>query len=197
MPSLAKAIWGLFATSALQVTQNFNLAHGPNQDLLAAAQQAFIEPSSSVPASQPISALDGGGKAWTWKACAQDPNSPAPVVDLHTVNVSPDPPQAGKNMTVQATGTVRSKIDEGAYGVVDVKIGFIRLLHRQIDICEQARENGAEVQCPVEAGDYDISQTVELPSPIPPAQFGIHFDGFTSNDEPLLCLDLTVDFRRH
>ncbi|KAE8221669.1 hypothetical protein CF319_g5006 [Tilletia indica] len=202
MPSLVKAAWGLFATSLLQFTQQPLPAYPPNQDLLIAAQEAFfkadVAPASHLSASAPsilsggppATVLDGAGKAWSWRNCGDSSD----IVEVHTIEVSPDPPQRGKNMTIHATGKVQKRIEEGAYAMVDVKIGLIRLLHRQIDICEEARQNNAEVQCPVEPNEYDLTQTVTLPSQIPPAKFGVHVSAFDSNDEPLLCLDLSVDF---
>ncbi|CAD6911625.1 unnamed protein product [Tilletia controversa] len=198
MPSIVKAVWGLFATSVLQLTQQPLPAYPPGQDLLAAAQHAFFNtapaPASSLWASSssspPATVLDGAGKAWSWRNCGD----PEDLVEVHTIEVSPDPPQRGKNMTIHATGKVQKRIEEGAYAEVDVKIGYIRLLHRQVDICEEARRNDAEVKCPIDPDEYDITQTVQLPSQIPPAKFGVHVGAFSVDDEPLLCLDLSVDF---
>lgn len=83
-------------------------------------------------------------------------------------------------------------------------------MHRQFDICEEARNNKAEVQCPVEPGEYDITQTVELPREIPPAKFNVHVvalaapedkeGGDDGGEEPepeqLTCLDISIDFRK-
>ncbi|KAL9932726.1 hypothetical protein V8E36_008425 [Tilletia maclaganii] len=186
MPSLVKAVWGLFASSAMQLTQQPIPA---SQDMIAAANQAFF-PQAPAASSVPVGILDGGGRAWTWRSCSDEDA----LVDVHSIEVSPDPPQRGKNMTIKASGTVKQRIEEGAYAMVDVKIGLIRLLHRQVDICEEARANDADVKCPVDPKDYDISQTVQLPSQIPPAKFGVHVESFTVDDAPLVCLDLTVDF---
>jgi hypothetical protein len=79
-------------------------------------------------------------------------------------------------------------------------------------VCEEAKENNAELQCPVQEGTYTIEQTVQLPREIPPgecsgaasceaapdsrfaltAKFNVHVNGATQDDEPLLCLDLSV-----
>jgi hypothetical protein len=73
----------------------------------------------------------------------------------------------------------------GAYANVTVKIGFIKLLQKQFDICEEAcvlscvtwllpnagphpSENAnATLRCPVQSDDYVIVQTVALPKEIP------------------------------
>jgi hypothetical protein len=67
-----------------------------------------------------------------------------------------------------------------------VKLGLIKLLHKQFDVCEEAcvffqassssseidrmvlrRKNNVTVQCPVEPGEYEVVQTVQLPKEIP------------------------------
>ncbi len=77
-----------------------------------------------------------------------------------------------------------------------VKIGLIKLLSRRFDVCQEAKENNAEVQCPIKPGEYDISQTVALPREIPPAKFNVHVTGSTQEDLDLLCLDLSINFMR-
>ena len=56
---------------------------------------------------------------------------------------------------------------EGSYADVVVKLGLIKLLTKRFDICEELRNGNATLQCPVKPGDYDITQTVDLPPEIP------------------------------
>ena len=74
---------------------------------------------------------------------------------------------------------------EGAYADVTVKLGLIKLLHKQFDVCEEAyvyigdirqlylliiedsRNANASVRCPVEKGYYEVEQMVTLPKEIP------------------------------
>ena len=51
-----------------------------------------------------------------------------------------------------------------------------------------------EIKCPVEPGDYTITQTVEPLKEIPPAKFGINANAYTKEDVEMLCLRLSVDF---
>lgn len=51
-----------------------------------------------------------------------------------------------------------------------------------------------EIKCPVEPGDYTITQTVELPKEIPPAKFLVNVNAYTKDDADMLCLQLRVDF---
>jgi hypothetical protein len=68
---------------------------------------------------------------------------------------------------------------------VTVKLGLIKILHKQFDVCEEAcvssltlltlesdmacrRKSDVDIQCPVEKGPYNVTQTVALPREIPP-----------------------------
>lgn len=75
-----------------------------------------------------------------------------------------------------------------------------------------SRSANASVQCPVEKGQYIVEQTVDLPKEIPPgsfivlsfrntsdpltAKFNIHIDGYTVDEDDLMCMDLTIDFTK-
>ncbi|PWN44447.1 hypothetical protein IE81DRAFT_272865, partial [Ceraceosorus guamensis] len=125
---------------------------------------------------------------WVWKSCGEETDA----VEVKSIEVTPDPPKPGQNLTVTASGIVKSRIEAGTYADVVVKLGLIKLLTRRFDVCEEAKKNDAEVQCPVEAGEYKITQTVALPREIPPAKFNVHVNGATQDEQNLLCLDLSV-----
>ena len=95
-----------------------------------------------------------------------------------------------------------------------VKLGLIKLLQKDFDICEEAyasplpfpcfpvanpfpsrsRNANATVQCPITPGSYDVSQTVELPKEIPRAKFSVNVLAYDKDDEDLACVNLFVDF---
>jgi hypothetical protein len=74
---------------------------------------------------------------------------------------------------------------EGAYADVTVKLGVVKLLTKEFDLCEEAyvflvlpvfaiptgissrRNAELEVQCPVKEGNYLVEHTVTLPKEIP------------------------------
>ena len=71
---------------------------------------------------------------------------------------------------------------------ITVKLGLIKLLQKRFDICEEAyvsptppfllatlgfnityrSKSDLDIKCPVQVGEYDVSQTVALPKEIPP-----------------------------
>jgi ML domain len=88
------------------------------------------------------------------------------LVEITYIDVTPNPPQAGQNLTVEAEGILKTTIKEGAYANFEVKYGFVKLLSGTADLCEKAMEVGLE--CPIEKGTVKIQKVVELPSQIPP-----------------------------
>lgn len=133
------------------------------------------------------------GSGWIWEVCG----SRQEAVVLKEINVKPDPPVPGQNLTVYAKGIVNEDIEPGTYADVVVKLGFIRLLSRRFDVCQLAEENDAELKCPKKKGEYEITHTVELPREIPPARFNVHVNGKTQAEVDLMCLDLNIDFGKH
>lgn len=129
---------------------------------------------------------------WAWFDCGTADDA----VQVTSIKISPDPPQPGQNLTVYATGIVYDEIASGSTVNVQVKIGSIKLLTKELDICDEAEKADADIQCPVSEGEYTVAQSVPLPDQIPPAKFNIHVEGQTATEQSLLCLDLTVDFRK-
>lgn len=64
---------------------------------------SFDKPSAMWPPTTP----PGGGGGWVWASCGQ----PTDLVEVKSIEVSPDPPVPGKNMTVKARGIVKGRID--------------------------------------------------------------------------------------
>jgi len=144
-------------------------------------QEAIIDNDS------PISTL---GDKWGWKDCG----NPTDPVHIKSISISPDPPKPGQALTVTVSGTADSVVEDGAYADVSVKVGLIKILQKEFDLCEEARNANLTVQCPIEKGDYEVVHTVDLPKEIPPAPFTVQVQGYTYEDEDLICLTLTIDF---
>ncbi|KAJ7136759.1 MD-2-related lipid-recognition domain-containing protein, partial [Mycena epipterygia] len=122
--------------------------------------------------------------------------SSSDAILLESLEVSPDPPAPGKNLTITAKGRAAQRIEDGAYADVIVKMGLIKLLTKKFDVCKEAENAQASIQCPVDEGAYEVVHTVALPREIPPAKFNVQVRGYTADDENMLCLDLIADFRR-
>ncbi|KAJ2914859.1 hypothetical protein MD484_g5551, partial [Candolleomyces efflorescens] len=130
---------------------------------------------------------------WSYTDCG-DPSWP---VQIESIQVSPDPPQPGQDLTVTVKAQVLERIEEGASADVTVKLGLVKLLEKTFDVCDEARNANATVQCPVEVGPYVVEQTVALPKEIPRAKFVVDVNGYTADEDEMLCLKLSVDFMKN
>ncbi|KAL1757585.1 ML domain-containing protein [Schizophyllum commune] len=161
---------------------------------LVAGSLALLGATSSVDAEQ-VRLQTGGArveKSWSYIDCGYDGST----VNLKSIEISPDPPIPGQQLTVTVKADVREIIQDGASATVVVKVGLIKLLHRTYDICEEARKANSTVQCPVEKGEHTVVQTVQLPREIPRAPFKIDVDAYTHEDDDMACVRLAVDFRK-
>ncbi|KAG1899139.1 ML domain-containing protein [Suillus fuscotomentosus] len=155
--------------------------------MLAGLASASSPPTQEV-MNQPVHTME----SWSWSDCG----SPAHVVQLKSISLSPDPPKPGQDLTVTVVGTAQQRIENGAYADVVVKLGLIKLLSKTFDVCDEARNANATIQCPVEEGDYTVVETVALPKEIPQAKFTVAVRGYTADEDDMLCLDLQVNFMK-
>jgi len=154
---------------------------------LSASALSFPRPDALIfNGNSPISI----NTRWTWDDCG----TPSDIIQIKSIEVSPDPPQPGKDLTVTVVGTSAQEIEEGAYADVTVKLGLIKLLKKQFDICEEARSANATIQCPISAGEHKVVHTVALPKEIPRAKFAVEARGYSVNDDDLMCVKINIDF---
>ena len=90
-------------------------------------------------------------------------------------NKPPQPP-SGHNLTIWATGTTSADIGAGAYVNVEIKYGYIRLLQKRLDICENAGQ--LNLTCPIKEGKFVLMKQVTLPGVIPPVSSPFLFFSF-------------------
>jgi hypothetical protein len=78
----------------------------------------------------------------------------------------------GSNLTIEAVGTFLEDVAEGAYVVLQVKYGLIKLVNTETDLCEQV--SNVDLDCPIKKGKRTITKEVTLPREIPPVGFPLH-----------------------
>jgi hypothetical protein len=115
------------------------------------------------------------------------------LLTIDKVDLSPNPPEAGTSLVIEASGTVVKTITRGAYVKIVVKYGLIQLLSTTADLCEQL-EN-VELSCPLEPGKLKITKAVDLPTQIPPGTYNVIADVYSDEDEPITCLKAQVKFQ--
>ena len=119
------------------------------------------------------------------------------LVDDDTLHIThlaidPNPPEKGQNLTITASGTLEEDVEDGAYVMVDVKYGLIRLLRTKLDLCEQTGK--IDLPCPIEKGERTIEKVVELSKAIPPGRYTVNAQVFTKDDDRVTCLNARVQF---
>ncbi|KAF2013014.1 hypothetical protein BU24DRAFT_425582 [Aaosphaeria arxii CBS 175.79] len=116
------------------------------------------------------------------------------LLEIEKVDLSPNPPEAGKTLTIKATGDFKEKIDEGAKVHVQVKYGLITLINQEADLCDTI--TNVDLKCPLEKGEMTLSKDVELPSQIPPGKYSVLADVYTKDGDKITCLTAHVEFHR-
>lgn len=66
--------------------------------------------------------------------------------------MTPPYPSPGDNLTIEAIGYLEEPVDYGAEAHVLVKLGFVQLLKRTFDICQEIDNNDVDLQCPIMDG---------------------------------------------
>jgi len=97
-----------------------------------------------------------------WSNCGQASDH----LQIDTVTITPDPPVAGQNITVSASGYLDEIVTNGTVNVVLKYDNFITVVKQTISICE----SGA-VTCPIAAGQYSQTITELIPSSVPRGQY--------------------------
>ncbi|KAB8069014.1 Phosphatidylglycerol/phosphatidylinositol transfer protein [Aspergillus leporis] len=121
-----------------------------------------------------------------------DPSSD--ILEIKSVNLTPNPPLPGKALVIKAEGTLHERIEDGAYVLLEVKYGLITLIRQEVNLCEQIVN--VDLKCPLETGDMTLTKQVDLPKQIPPGRYTVHADVFTRDDERITCLEAhNIEFK--
>ncbi|KAI0876881.1 phosphatidylinositol transfer protein [Hypoxylon argillaceum] len=139
---------------------------------------ASVKDSEKVPGDSPL------------QLCDKDHG--LDTVHIKQVDLLPNPPEAGSDLVIHATGTVFEPIEEGAYVQLVVKYGLIRIVSTKASLCDQV-EN-VDLKCPIEKGVLSIIKSVEIPKEVPPGTYNVFADVYNADDTPITCLQATVTF---
>lgn len=115
------------------------------------------------------------------------------LLTLDEVTISPNPPEKGANLSFAATGLLSKPIEEGLYVVVLVRYGYIKLLEKTFDLCEELVN--VDMTCPIAEGPQAIAKTVEIPDEVPPGKYTVYARAFTPDDDYITCLTASVTFQ--
>jgi hypothetical protein len=76
---------------------------------------------------------------------------------------------SGQTLSINASGNLTERVEQGAYVSLVVKYGLITLIKQTADLCEQLRN--VDLECPLEKGEMTLTKQVDLPSHIPPVRW--------------------------
>jgi len=116
------------------------------------------------------------------------------VLTIEEVDLIPNPPVPGENLTIKAVGVLKDTVTKGAYVEVSVKYGLITLIRETLDLCDHVKE--VELECPIEKGKLTLTKVVKIPQQIPPGKYTVRADAWLADDEHLTCLTGAVAFAR-
>lgn len=123
-----------------------------------------------------------------------DVNEPQ-LLELSIVELTPDPPVRGKNLTITAVGKLLEQVEEGSYVDVEVRLGYIKLLTQTFDLCETLEDNDVDgLTCPLAAGRYSIKKEVEIPAEVPPGKYVVLARAYNVDDQLISCLTGEIVF---
>jgi hypothetical protein len=118
--------------------------------------------------------------------------SQSQLLDLHSVDLFPNPPERGANLTITAKGWLDEDVIDGAYVDVVVTFGYIKLISQTYDLCEELPN--VNMTCPLQKGDYEITKEVAIPNEVPPGKYSVTARAYNYDDELITCLTGTVEF---
>ncbi|KAF2261265.1 phosphatidylglycerol/phosphatidylinositol transfer protein precursor [Lojkania enalia] len=116
------------------------------------------------------------------------------ILKIEEVDLSPNPPEAGKTLSIKAKGDFKEPVEEGAKVHLQVKYGLITLINQEADLCETIEK--ADMSCPLEKGPMTLTKDVDLPNEIPPGQYTVLADVYTKDGDKITCLNAKVAFHR-
>jgi len=114
------------------------------------------------------------------------------ILTIERVDLDPNPPLPGQNLTITASGTFSKDVEEGAKVLLQVKYGLIRLINQEADLCEQI--GNVDLHCPLEKGEMSLMKQVALPAEIPPGKYTVLADVYAKNKDRITCLESTIYF---
>ncbi|KAJ0109045.1 hypothetical protein N8I77_001739 [Diaporthe amygdali] len=114
------------------------------------------------------------------------------IAEINQIDLIPNPPVKGQDLTVLAAGTLHDAIEKGT--AVDIKVKFIGsvVYHHRFDVCDELEKMGQS--CPLPAGPVYFNETFPIIKKIPHGNFFVHADAWSGNGAAVTCFDGKLRF---
>ncbi|PLB34193.1 ML domain-containing protein [Aspergillus candidus] len=156
---------------------------------VAAQSLPFFGSSQSPIQTKEIKYVEGNNPL---QYCQED--TAGDILQIGSVDLTPNPPLPGKTLTIEAKGVLRERIEKGAKVLLVVKYGLITLIRQTADLCDQLVN--VDMKCPLEKGDMILTKKVDLPKQIPPGKYSVHADVLTEDGKTITCLEgVNIEFK--
>lgn len=116
------------------------------------------------------------------------------IVTIDKVDLDPNPPRPGENLSIKASGNFKEEVVEGSKMHLQVKYGLITLINQERDACETVGQ--ADLKCPLKKGELSLTKDVALPREIPPGTYTVLADVYTAEGDKITCLTAKIAFHR-
>ncbi|KAJ1718667.1 Phosphatidylglycerol/phosphatidylinositol transfer protein, partial [Coemansia erecta] len=167
-PIVLLAFGSLTFTTALSIGDRMRVVVQEASGVFAALDLTASD-SSSISSSSSTGRLLGDedlGKNRTLNDIIRDVSHEDDLININYVDMDPEHPKRSTAVHINALAYVKDHI-ESATANVKVKYGFITLLNRRYDLCEELKTN-LNKTCPVDEGPIEVSVDVDIPGFIPP-----------------------------
>ncbi|CAO3599353.1 unnamed protein product [Absidia cylindrospora] len=108
------------------------------------------------------------------------------ILEIEYINLTPETPARGENLHIDFKGILKETVYAGAYVRVTVKYGYVQLIKKVFDLCEEIQK--IDEKCPLEKGPLVLSKDVKLPKAIPGGKYTVEAEVYTDNDDLVTCL---------
>jgi len=105
---------------------------------------------------------------------------------VKNIDLIPNPPQPGKDLTIKATGTLGKLVSAGDFEFTVSMDGF-QIHSEKGDLC-----SFGDIKCPIQVGDSGFTYGVPLPGFIPSGKYEVVVKANQQDSKQLFCVKVTL-----
>jgi hypothetical protein len=121
-----------------------------------------------------------------WSSCGKSTD----ILSNLQVQITPNPPVKGQDVTVAASGTLSESITSGAKAQLTISVLGIPVINKSIDLCTA----DPSITCPIAAGAQSIKVTQMIPSTVPSGDYTGKVVATNADGKEITCVNLQLKF---